>query len=446
MLEEANVQAVRVNPVVHAAGGGGALDELVGRLAAHRAGVRLHAFAGGHTAGGVMLPVAVEAFRSNRSSAEHFLRHLVALARDEVPVTLMPHMTAAGDDAVNCLEDFCVDLRRALAASDLDAFSIGMSMPAQAMPLQAFLLVSTAVLGKGPRYALLDPPRMRPHDDPRIRDQVEQNWSFLWRRRNAESPLLPAYATGVTTRCPLLDDEKATGLLPALAIQAPATSAWLPIELRLGDFSDGSGRLCWETLQRALRACVDIGDRLLDHLAWPEAAQRTDACMNRRLAVSVGGIGDLVLERGADPADLRTLQWIDRTVLRMAKILWHRSRALARRHEILPALLHSDPTPSFSGMARRRDWQLRWKSAVVKSAVRHRNLFVLSPYALLPTADHAVTDFIDLLPVLRRANAFSFANPVTHGCRNADEFAAFHRRAFAVMERRNAASLVAAGA
>jgi hypothetical protein len=314
------------------------------------------------------------------------------------------------------------------------------------MPLQAFLLISAAVLGSGPRYALLDASQMRHHEDRRLQDEIDQNWSFLWRRRGATAPLLPAYATSVTTRCPLLNDEKATAVLPGLAIQAPPASAWLPIELRLGDFSDGRGRLCWESLQHALRACVDVGDRLLDHLSWPEAAQRSDACMNRRLAVSVGGIGDLVIERGADPADLRTLQWIDRTVLQISKILWHRSRALARRTEVLPALLHSDPTAGFDGMARRQDWQRRWKHAVVKSAVRHRNLFVLSPYAVLPSTEHSVTDFIDLLPVLRRANAFSFANPVTHGCRNADEFAAFHRRAFAVMERRNAASLVAAGA
>jgi hypothetical protein len=168
--------------------------------------------------------------------------------------------------------------------------------------------------------------------------------------------------------------------------------------------------------------------------------------MNRRLAVVVGGIGDLVIERGADPTDLRTLQWIDGTVQRISKILWHRSRALARCSGVLPALLHSDPTAGFDGLARRQDWQRRWKNAVLKSAVRNRNLFVLSPYAVLPTTEHAVTDFIDLLPVLRRANAFSFANPVTHGYRNAREFAAFHRRAFAAMERRNAASLVAAGA
>lgn len=446
MLEEGNLQAARDRPAVRGSAEGGSIDALVTRLAALRARVRLTPFAGGSTAGGVTLPVAGDDFCSNKPAADHLLRHVSALARDEVPVTLTLDALGQGDEAINALEDFCAALRRVLASENLDASSIGVSLRSRVMPLQAFLLISTAVLGSGPRYALLDASQMRHHEDQRLQDEIDQNWSFLWRRRAAKVPLLPAYATSVTTRCPLLDDEKASAVLPGLAIQAPPGSAWLPIELRLGDFSDGRGRLCWESLQHALRACIDIGDRLLDHLSWPQAAQRTDACMNRRLAVSVGGIGDLVVERAADPTDLRTLQWIDGTILRVSKILWHRSRALARQTEVLPALLHSDPTAGFDGMARRQDWQRRWKYAVAKAAVRHRNLFVLSPYAVLPEADHAVTDFIDLLPVLRRANAFSFANPVTHGCRNAREFAAFHRRAFAVMERRNAASLVAAGA
>lgn len=446
MLEEVNPQAVRDRPAMGSSADGGSIDELVARLAAVRARVRLTPFAGGITAGGVALPVPVVDFCTSKPAADHLLRHVSALARDEVPVTLTLDALGQGDEAINALEDFCAALRRVLASENLDASSIGVSLRSQVMPLQAFLLISTAVLGNGPRYALLDSSLMRHHEDQLVQDEIDQNWSFLWRRRSAKAPLLPAYATSVTTRCPLLNDEKATAVLPGLAIQATPASAWLPIELRLADFSDGRGGLCWESLQRALRACIDIGDRLLDHLSWPEAAQRADACMNRRLAVSLAGIGDLVIERAADPTDLRTLQWIDRTVLRVSKILWHRSRALARRTEVLPALLHSDPTARFDGMARRHDWQRRWKHAVVKAAVRHRNLFVLSPYAVLPATDHAVTDFIDLLPVLRRANAFSFANPVTHGCRNAREFAAFHRRAFAVMERRNAASLVAAGA
>jgi hypothetical protein len=97
-------------------------------------------------------------------------------------------------------------------------------------------------------------------------------------------------------------------------------------------------------------------------------------------------------------------------------------------------------------MARKGDWQRRWREAVAKWAVRHRNLLVMSPYSVLPSGDHDVKDFIDLLPALHHADAFAFSDPVSHGCRDADEYAAFHRRAFAVMERRNAASLVAAGA
>jgi hypothetical protein len=96
-------------------------------------------------------------------------------------------------------------------------------------------------------------------------------------------------------------------------------------------------------------------------------------------------------------------------------------------------------------MARRNDWHRRWRRALANSAVRHRNLLVLSPYSVLPAADHSVIDLIDLLPALHHADAFSFANPRSDGCRNADEFATFHRRAFAVMQRRNAASLIAAG-
>jgi hypothetical protein len=446
MREEVNLQGACDRPAPHGRAEAGSVDELVASLGAQRASARIARSAGGATAGGVTLSVPVADFCSNKQSADYLLRRVSALARDEVPVTLTLDALGEGDAAINRLEDFCAALRRVLASENLDASSIGISLSSQVMPLQAFLLISTAVLGTGPRYAMLSPSHMRHHEDQRVQEEIDQAWSFLWRRRTTQSPLLPAYATSVTTRCALLNDEKATAVLPTLAIQAPPASAWLPIELRLCDFSDGRGRLSWESLQQALRACVDIGDRLLDHLSWADAGERADACMNRRLAVVVGGIGDLVIERGADPTDLRTLQWIDGTVLRISKILWHRSRALARCSGVLPALLHSDPTAGFDGLARRQDWQRRWKNAVLKSAVRNRNLFVLSPSAVLPTTEHAVTDFIDLLPVLRRANAFSFANPVTHGCRNAREFAAFHRRAFAAMERRNAASLVAAGA
>jgi hypothetical protein len=94
---------------------------------------------------------------------------------------------------------------------------------------------------------------------------------------------------------------------------------------------------------------------------------------------------------------------------------------------------------------KKNDWDLRWRRAVQNSAVRHRNMLVMSPYSVLPSGAGAVGDFVDLLPVLHHADAFSFSRPRLDGFRSRDEFVNFHRRAWAVMQRRNAASLVAAG-
>jgi hypothetical protein len=228
-------------------------------------------------------------------------------------------------------------------------------------------------------------------------------------------------------------------------LQAPVETAWLPMDLDLADFTDGNGRVQWEALQRALEQAIDIGDRIYDHLHWPLPQQRSDAWQNRRLAISVSGIGDLVLERGADPADLRCLQWIDGTIARVHALLWNRSRALAQRTEPLPALLCEAPAVRWDCDVKKSNWDLRWRRAVASSAVRHRNLLVMSPYSVLPARAESAAGFADLLPVLHHADAFSFACPRVQGFRNCDEFANFHRRAWAVMQRRNAASLVAAG-
>jgi hypothetical protein len=311
--------------------------------------------------------------------------------------------------------------------------------------LQAYLLICTALLGHGPRYVILDSLQMRHHDIDLVQAEADRNWSFLWQRRNASPTLVPAYAASVTTRCPLLGDEAATSVLPELGLQAPVETAWLPMELDLPDFSDGQGRLRWASLQRALEIAVDAGDRLLDYLRWPLPQQQSDAWQNRRLAVSVGGIADLVVERGADPADLRCLQWIDKTIARVHALLWNRSRAQAQRTEPLPALLSTCPAVRWHCDIKKNDWDLRWRRAVQNSAVRHRNMLVMSPYSVLPSGAGAVGDFVDLLPVLHHADAFSFSRPRLDGFRSRDEFVNFHRRAWAVMQRRNAASLVAAG-
>lgn len=421
------------------------VEELVAQLRAARIRPRLLETGNGPTAGGVALRMPVQKALQSPMAGEYLMRRVIMLVHERVPLTLALCELGNADAAIRALEDFCHTLRAALLAEGLSCSGLGLSVQSHVLPLQAYLLVCTAILGRGPRYVVFDSLQMRHHDNDLVQAEADSNWSFLWSRRAASPAVIPAYAAGVTTRCPLLGDEAATAVLPDGGLQAPAESAWLPMQLHLPDFSDGRGRLHWDALCFALETAVDAGDGVLEHLHWPLPQQRSDAWQNRRLAISVGGVGDLVAERGADPGDLRCLQWIDKTVARIHALLWNRSKSLAQRTEPLPALLSNCPAVRWDCDIKRSDWDSRWRRAVANSAVRHRNMLVLSPYAVLPERPDASGNFVDLLPVLHHADAFSFGNPRVGAFRSCAEFANFHRRAWAVMQRRNAASLVAAG-
>ncbi|MEX2496624.1 MAG: hypothetical protein WD448_11070 [Woeseia sp.] len=435
-----------------AAGGCGrsAVAKAAAKLARHKLRLRLSQGPKGVTAGGVALRVSVGKVLRSPDAAERLMRRVIALLHESVPLTLSLVDLGGDVEATDSLQAFCTTLRRSLAGQGLPTEPVGISLQSHVLPLQAYLLICTAILGHGPRYVLLDSLQMKHHEDARARREADANWTFLWRTRSAApgkvwAAMIPAYAASVTTRCPLLGDEAATAILPAQGLQAPVASAWLPLELDLMDFSDGHGRLRWPALQDALERAVDEGDEILDQLHWPLPEQRSDAWQNRRLAVTVDGVGDLVMQRGADPGNLRCLQWIDSTVARIHEVLWQRSRLRAGATEPLPALLAACPSVRWNCDIKKSDWDSRWRSAVASSAVRHRNLLVMSPYSVLPSRAASVANFIDLLPVLRHADAFSFSQPRVRGFRSCDEFANFHRRAWAVMQRRNAASLVAAG-
>jgi hypothetical protein len=420
------------------------IEELVAGLAARRVRPCLIQTAGGVSAGGVTLRVPVQAALQSPAAAEHLMRRVIALVHEHVPLTVKLCELGAEDEALRALETFCGILRDALLAAGLSGDGIGISIQSHLVPLKGYLLICTAVLGRGPRYVILDSLQMRRHDNRHVQEEAAANWSFLWGTRHTSPTVVPAYAASVTTHCPLLGDEAATAVLPERGLQAPVESAWLPMLVDLTDFSDGDGRLQWNELESALEAAVDVGDRILDHLHWPLPRQRSDAWQNRRLAICVGGLGDLVVERAVDPADLRCLQWMDETIARIHSILWDRSRCLAQQTEPLPALLSNCPPVRWNCDIKKSDWDLRWRRAVASTAVRHRNLLVMSPYSVLPRSG-ASAGFLDLLPVLHHADAFSFAKPQVDGFRTCAEFASFHRRAWAVMQRRNAASLVAAG-
>jgi hypothetical protein len=401
--------------------------------------------ASGITAAGADLQVWPAQIAQSDMTTRYFLRRVAALTHNGVPYTLSLRELGPGDSAIQILEEFCSRLRASLGADKALMSRIGLSLHSHQIPLKAYFLITRALLGNGPRYIILDSLQMQHHNQARVQEETDRNWSFLWRQRNSVSSLIPAYGASVRTGCPLLADEASEAILPQHGIQVPAGSAWLPVSLHLTRFADDRGRIRWPILTAALESCIDLGDQLLDLLSWSTASQRADAWMNRRLGVHVTGIGDLVRKRGMDAASLDCLQWADETILRVRKTLWDRSHVVAGQTEILPALTRADPTGDFCDHTNKQNWQRRWRRALASAAVKNRNLLVMSPYSVLPEGGDGQAGFTDLLPVLAHADAYAFADQPPLCGWNVEHFRKFHTRAWAVMQRRNACSLIADG-
>ncbi len=399
----------------------------------------------GITAGGADLQVWPQEVLRSDTATEHFLRRLAGLIYDDVPVTLSLKELGPDDSGIEVLDKFCSSIRSFLGADKALLSRVGLSLHSHQIPMQSYLLISRTLLGSGPRYVILDSLQMKHHKNSRIQEETEKNWSFLWRQRELENRLLPAYGAGVRTGCPLLGDEAAEALLPQHGIQVPAGSAWLPIGLNLPHFADDKGQIGWPMLQSALETCIDLGDQLLDVLSWTTACQRSDALLNRRLAIVVSGVGDLVRMHGNDPGCLKCLQWVDGIIRRVRKTLWDRSHVIAGQTGILPALARSDPSGGLCDHSHRQNWQRRWHLALANSAVRHRNLLVMSPYSVLPEGGEDTARFTDLLPILVHADAYAFEGQPRLSGWNIGHFKRFHTRAWAVMQQLNARSLIAAG-
>src|SRR5690606_39124364 len=284
MLENTKVEEAPLQRDVACGKGSGAeelAEELACGLATLKVYPRLLRSGNGATAGGAAIRVSVQQTLQSELAAEHLMRRVTLLTHEQVPLTLALWELGAEEESVLALEDFCGILRAALTAEGLAAAQVGISMQSHLVPLKAYLLICTAILGHGPRYIVLDSLQMRHHECDVVQAEAESNWSFLWSVRNASPTVVPAYAASVTTRCPLLGDETATAVLPEAGQQAPVESAWLPMQIRLPEFSDGRGRLHWDSLEDALQQAVDAGDQILEHLYWHLPQQRNDAWQNR---------------------------------------------------------------------------------------------------------------------------------------------------------------------
>ena len=398
-----------------------------------------------NVAGGVPMRLSVRNVLRANSGSEIAISAILGLLQQQVPVMLS--LTDLGNEsaAIGNLQEFCELLRAATDGSGQRSSEIGICVRSHQLPLQAFQLITNSVLGQGSRYILLDSLQMTQHRNPQVQAETDRNWLILWRSRESSRPLNPAYGASVRTACPLLADEVTASVLPASGIQVPVDSAWVPLNLALPRFVDDVGDIRWELLLPALVQGVDLAEQVVDRLSWPQAGQRADACTNRRLAVSISGLGDLVANRGLDPQDLESLRWLSVIVGRIHKTLWRRSHKLARRDGCLPALCGADPSSGWDDSAHRENWRRRWQVALEKSAVRNRNMLVISPYSVLPSMTDSSAGYTDLLPVISYADAWGFADAPDFQGWNLNDYKTFHRRAWAVIQGRKTGELIAAG-
>ncbi len=321
-------------------------------------------------------------------------------------------------------------LTEAAAAAALGARHISVVMDASiAPPGVAWKLLRDQLPG-APLYFRIDGDWMRPDRS----DGVSRTafWVQLARLRH-ESGVQLAPATRVMSPCPLLAPEPASCVLPVCGIQAPAGTAWLPLEINLLRFADAHGRLDWTGLETALANTVALGDRLHDAVFWSGIEQCRDARHNRRLGICVTGIGDLVRSRRQDPARFATLEDISQLLAAMKEILVVGSLTLSRTRNLLPAIRASEPGMQNPDLRFSEHWRSRWQKAVAGAALAHRNLFVLSPWALFPSEKFAAKAFADLVPVLAIGDTCMLRNPRSLADWTPEECRRFYQHMWAVL-------------
>ena len=414
-----------------------AVPQIVQRLAAFGAHAPVWRLGRRYAAGGATVRLSLKA---PPEGAERDARELALgcrALRAGLPVTVA---VEGLDDAIAAAHAVALSerFRRFAAAAGVDNGLLNLCLSASDLPPRAVRAASRPLLGRGPRYLMLSPTNVPLPAE-------ESVWRLIHDPDGQKPRFWPALAAGTRSRCSLLPGEASRTLYPAFGIAAPRGSAWVPLSLDIGHVCGKRGELLERRFESTLDALVDLGDRLLDGLTWIDQRQATDARQNRRLAINVYGFGDLVVRRGDDPSDWGTLKWLDGLIARLHAGLWRRSRQLAARRGAVPALAEREPRGRWRDEAHRTAWRERWHQALLAEQVRHRNLLVLSPYAVLPRSIPAPPEFADLLPALLHADAFCFASAPQLKRWSASDLRSFYGRFQALIERHNAASFVAAG-
>lgn len=284
--------------------------------------------------------------------------------------------------------------------------------------------------GPGPFFVRLGP-----------RPPSEGTWRELWELRN-ESNVGLLCTPFVQSSCQLLPVERAPCLVPGASVQGPAGSAWVEVVVDLAEIVAREGCIDTTSLDRHVCNAVAEGDELHSAYRWPTARLRHDAWLNRRLAIRICGIGSLLRHESLDPESFAALGAMKRLLRRIRDCVVGESHRIAATAGHVPAIEQANLANFLPGGPLRRGWADRWRVAVEATAVRHRNLLVMSPWSVFP-ADSADRRFLNLLPLLRYVDtcAVGAAPDLDHW--NINEFKSFYQQAAAVLQQRGAAHQIA---
>lgn len=388
----------------------------------------------------------VEPLVTADGSAVHACEDTLELCANDIPGTAINRLLEAAAerrllsitvrfatghrDAERQLEMFCLGLRDLSQDAALAGPRTGLVVDASNICPQSAWLIRRKYLGYGPLAIRVGA------------DTKPRHWLQLWHLRNEPrvSVLLPSR---VRSPCSLLATEQSNAVLPRLVLHVPASSAWVQMRLDLARFSDTGGKLQQPALDRALACCVELGDCLHDLLPWGCGAMRHDAWFNRRLAIEIDGLGRLAQLRGIDPASLAGLEELQGVLLSLRNSLGGLSLQLASKRGLLPCIEQTDPTRKLPMCDTRDDWRMRWRRAVEKMSFRHRTLVAMSPWSVVSPGKKADFRHINLLPLLADTDVVAFRRSSSIAHWNVNEFKEFHERTWAVLRKKNAASVFA---
>jgi hypothetical protein len=380
---------------------------------------------------GIALTADVSRILASEPLCARLSGQLADLLGRELPVSLL--LTGLGDGEYAALEfeTLCQALADALDTPGVHSTALEITLPGQTPDPAVAWRIRRDILGEGPLNIVCDEQCM----------SAKNFWLQLWALRE-EAHVRGAFWPLVASPCPLLMSEHANNILPESGLQAPSESAWVSASLRLTQYTDARGELDDEALVAALENVLLKAESVHVSGRWPTAAMQHDAWMNRRLAIRVDGLGDYAKRLGLQPGRHETLQKLRQVLLQIRHVLRQQSRQLAKTTGVLPAIDQHNPARKLTAGPDRDRWEMRWLRAVERSATAHRNLLVLSPWALFPRGS-ADLRWMDLLPLLRMADACVFRDRPDVTQWNINEFKHFHRRTWALMRQIEADALVA---